>query len=787
MPRLRRFQTRIATAMLALVVVIQLAGATAVYLAIRDNVVHRAEAELGVGERVFGRFMDSRTSQFSNTVEVLASDFAFKQAVATGDRNTIRSVLLNHGARVDADFAMLVSPDASLLATTLPEPVPGNRFPFPTLFARMVASGPTSAILSFRGKMYQLVAQPVYAPLPIGWVCMGFAIDDDVAVDIERLTSLDVSFVSRDSGSTQYSVASTLPVLAREALGRGFKQLESAPPGSVQSLNLDDGEYLSMALPLSDDANSVATVVLQNPLQAAFSSFRPLLLQLLGVTVIAVLVALVLSLFISRGLSRPLTALAGAVQRIEVGDYAQPVAVHGSDETSELASAFNRMQHGIAEREERIAFQARHDELTRLPNRAAVYSDLRTALVQTKRDTSTLAVLMLDINHFEEINDTLGHQTGDRVLVVLGERLRELLRSADVVGRIGGDEFLMVLPLAGAEDAAKIAAKIVKTMEAPVSFDEMSIDVSVSIGIALYPVHGEDPETLVRRADIAMYDAKQENSHWKSYERGRDERYLKRLELISDLRHAAERGEFSMCYQPKIDVQSRKVHGLEALLRWQHPHLGPVPPDEFIPLAEQTGNIGHITDWVLRHVIYSCRDWARDGWHPMVAVNLSPLDLMNSELPAQLAQLLEASGVPGKQLILEITEGAIMRDIAHAREVMRRLKQIGVELSIDDFGTGYSSLGQLRRLPLDELKIDKSFLMSFKDGASDDAAIVKSIIELAHNLGLRVTAEGVETDDCMIFLRQHHCDLAQGYFISKPLKLDALLDWKSNYIRSRTA
>ena len=787
MLRLRRLQTRIAAAMLALVVVIQLAGATAVYLAIRDNVLRRAGAELSVGERVFGRFMDDRTAQFSNTVEVLASDFAFKQAVATGDRGTIRSVLLNHGARVNADFAMLVSPDSSLMATTLPQPIPGNRFPFPALFERMVTSGPTSAIISFRGQMYQLVVQPVYAPLPIGWVCMGFAMDDDVAIDIQRLTSLDVSFVSRDNSSASFSVASTLPTPEREALARGFKQLESIAPASVVPTTLGESEYLIMTLPLSDDANSVATAVLQNPLQTAFASFRPLLLQLLGVLVASVLIALVLAIILARGLSHPLTVLAGAVQRIEVGDYAQPVAVFGRDETADLAAAFNRMQLGIAEREERIAFQARHDVLTRLPNRAAIYDELRTSLLQARRDNASLAVLMLDLNHFKEINDTLGHQTGDRVLVNLGDRLRGMLRTTDKIGRLGGDEFLMVLPNAALEDAEKAASKIIATMEEPVSFDGMSIDIAVSIGISLYPVHGGDPETLVRRADIAMYDAKERKEHWRSYERGRDERYLKRLELITDLRHAGERGEFSMNFQPKIDVSTRNVVGLEALLRWQHPVLGAVPPDEFIPLAEQTGNIGHITDWVLHHVIYSCRDWAKGDWQPTVALNLSPLDLMNSELPAQLAQLLEVSGVPAKQLIIEITEGAIMRDIVHAREVMRRLKQIGVGLSIDDFGTGYSSLGQLRRLPVDELKIDKSFLMSFKGGCNEDAAIVKSIIELAHNLGLRVTAEGVDTDACMIFLKQHRCDLAQGYFISKPLTLDALMDWRSNYIRSRTA
>jgi diguanylate cyclase (GGDEF)-like protein len=769
--------------MLGLVAAVQLASSLSVYLAVRKDVAARAGAELDVGRHVFDRFLQERATRLDGTVQVLASDFGFKQAVASGDRDTIRSVLFNHGARVDADLAMLVLPDGTLMATTLDQPVPGNRFPFSTLLGRMTTEGNASAIVPFRGRIYQMVAVPVYAPLPIGWVCMGFVLDDAVARDVKGLTSLDVSFVSEAHGQPEHTLFSTLNAMQQAALKSQWGRLQQSV-GSVLPLDLGDGDYLTLNEPLADDADSKASAVLQGSLSAAYVPYRNMLAQLTGVTLLALLVALVMALVLSRTLSRPLALLADAVGRVGSGDYSRPVSVEARDETAELATAFNNMQEGIAEREERIAFQAYHDVLTGLPNRGAIQEELQAA-IQTAGGGS-LAVLMLDLSRFKEINDTLGHHTGDKVLLEVAQRLKSLTRTSDAVGRLGGDEFLMVLKQTDAEAAGGMAARILAGMQTAIRIADVEIDMHVNIGIAMYPDHGTDPETLTRRADIAMYDAKQENLPWRLYESGRDERYLKRLELISDLRHAAERNELWLAYQPKIDVQSRRADGVEALLRWQHPRLGLVPPDEFIPLAEQSGNIRHITEWVLRRVIAQCREWAQEGWQPMVSVNLSALDLVNNNLPVQIGEWLALSGVPASQLVLEITESAVMRDAVYAGQVLQRLKNVGVRLSIDDFGTGYSSLAQLKRMPVDELKIDKSFLLQLKDG-SDDAVIVKSTIELAHNIGLSVIAEGVETDECMSFLRNHRCDQAQGYFFSPPLTADKLRQWLAAYQRSKSA
>lgn len=766
--------------MIALVVIIQLASFTAVYVATRNNVVNRARAELSVGDRVLERFLAQRSAQLSDTVDVLSEDFGFKQAVASGDRGTIRSVLLNHGARVNASLAMLIEPDGSVMASTLDTPVPGNRFPFPHLFAQVVNQGSTSAIVQFRGHIYQLVIVPVYAPLPIGWVCMGFVMDDQLARDLKGLTSLDVSFVSRNEDGADITVFSSLTAHEQTALKTRFDQVVTSKAGAVVPVTLADEEFLTLTRPLTDNPDFAVTAVLQNSLQTALHPYWRLLEQLVTFTLSALLVAFILAFLISRSLGRPLAILAAAARRIGGGDYAEPVHVDAKDEMAELATALNNMQEGIAEREERIAFQAYHDALTGLLNRTSIHQELRAAIGHANRKQNTFAVLMLDINRFKEINDSLGHHTGDQVLMELAQRLRHIMPGTGQVARLGGDEFLILLPNADAKAAAEIAAQIIAEIKPTINIADMQIFLDLSIGIALYPEHGDAPEKLLRRADIAMYDAKEQHIPWCIYEAGRDERYLKRLELIGDLKRAIEHEELLVYYQPKANVQDRTVESLEALVRWQHPRLGFLSPDEFIPLAEQSGNIHALTEWVLRRVIAQCRAWTDTGWSPAVSINLSALDLLNSHLPEHLSEWLEASGVSPAQVVLEITESAVMRDATYATQILNRLKACGVKLSIDDFGTGYSSLAQLKRLPVDELKIDKSFLMQLRED-NDDAVIVRSTIELAHNMGLKVVAEGVETDECMRFLHLNKCDLAQGYFISRPMTAEALPGWLSEY------
>jgi predicted signal transduction protein with EAL and GGDEF domain len=322
-----------------------------------------------------------------------------------------------------------------------------------------------------------------------------------------------------------------------------------------------------------------------------------------------------------------------------------------------------------------------------------------------------------------------------------------------------------------------MAQRTGRALERAFALGGVSIDVRASMGIALYPVHADDAGTLLKRADVAMYDAKRNHQPFAVYESVRDEHSMRRLAILSELRHAVASDQLEVHYQPKIDFATERVVHLEALARWRHSVHGMMPPDEFIPIAEQSGNIGMITKWVLRRALEDCAAWGRSGLDLGVAVNLSALDLYDSDLPTFINGLLHDRGLPASRLVLEITESAVMKDPTHATRTLRELKERGIALAIDDFGTGYSSLAHLRRLPVDELKIDKSFVVNLDGAASEDGVIVRSTIELGHNMGLKVIAEGVESAEGWQVLKQFGCDMAQGYYISRPLPAPELLVW----------
>jgi diguanylate cyclase (GGDEF)-like protein len=435
------------------------------------------------------------------------------------------------------------------------------------------------------------------------------------------------------------------------------------------------------------------------------------------------------------------------------------------------------MRTGIGEREEQIRFQSTHDALTGLPNRTLFLDRLSQAIAGAKRQGRQVGMVMMDVDRFKEINDTLGHRFGDDLLVEAGRRLRQSTRESDTVARLGGDEFAVMFDADDALRAAEVARRVAGALETPFVLAGVSIDVRASMGIALYPLHAPDAETLMKRADIAMYDAKRNHSSFAVYEPGRDEHSLRRLAILSELRHAIASGQLELHYQPKIDFGTERAGHAEALVRWRHPVHGMMPPDEFIGLAEQSGNIGMITKWVLRRAVADCAAWQREGLDLTVAVNLSALDLFDPELPTLISGMLHDAGLSPSRLVLEITESAVMRDAAHAQKILGDLKARGITLSIDDYGTGYSSLAHLRRLPVHELKIDKSFVSHLGEGSAEDSVIVRSTIELGHNMGLRVIAEGVESEAAWVELKALGCDMAQGYFVSRPLPNDAFVAW----------
>ncbi|MFN2464446.1 MAG: EAL domain-containing protein [Candidatus Dormibacteria bacterium] len=428
---------------------------------------------------------------------------------------------------------------------------------------------------------------------------------------------------------------------------------------------------------------------------------------------------------------------------------------------------------------EALQFQALHDDLTGLPNRALLNDRLSQAVAVAGRDSAEVAILVLDLDRFKEVNDTMGHAEGDGILQEVAARIREFLREADTVARLGGDEFA-VLPAGptGREGATRTAQKVSRAFNRPFIVDDRRFDMRASIGVALFPDHGRDAESLMRCADVAMYVAKRAKKPFEIYDASQDADTFMRLALMADLRQAGDRGEFILNYQPKIDLRTDRVVSAEALLRWVHPERGTLTPDQFLAQAEQTEMINAVTSWVLNAALAQARAWMDGGVELAIAVNMSAANLLDGNLPGIVAGLLTTWRIPAESLIIEVTEGIAMDSGAEAR--LHELSAMGVRLSVDDFGTGYSSLAYLKRLPMEELKIDRSFV-SGMDTNPDDAAIVRPTIDLAHNLGLRVAAEGVESQAALDLLRAYGCDFAQGHAISPPLTGDHFLAWLAAY------
>jgi diguanylate cyclase len=415
--------------------------------------------------------------------------------------------------------------------------------------------------------------------------------------------------------------------------------------------------------------------------------------------------------------------------------------------------------------EQRLVHLAYHDALTDLPNRALLHDRLDQATRIATRESKSLALLLLDLNGFKEINDTLGHHAGDCVLQFVASRLRATLREADTVARLGGDEFAVLLPVADLDGALLTAQKLLHEIEQPCVIDQRSLSVRASLGIACFPEHGSSADTLLQKADVAMYAAKTDGVGISVYAPSRDQQTHRRLTLVSELRKGMDENQFFIEYQPILQLRTNLFVSVEALVRWKHPQHGRVLPGNFIHMAEQTGLINPLTTIVLETAI---REWSQQPTHPplTVSVNLSPRALRDPMLPQRIAGMLAVFGAPHASLALEITENILMSDPARSMDCLKRLHELGVRIVIDDFGTGYSSLSYLRRLPADELKIDRSFVTGLTSGQDD--VIVRSTIDLAHNLGLTVVAEGVENADVLAQLRAMGCDAAQGTFISPP-------------------
>lgn len=457
------------------------------------------------------------------------------------------------------------------------------------------------------------------------------------------------------------------------------------------------------------------------------------------------------------------------------GQYVGSLIAHeaGSfvvEETRELRSQASELEF-------RMRHESTHDTLTELPNRFLFLDRLGQALRRAHREKGGVAVILLDLDRFKEINDTLGHHSGDRLLKQVASRLTGIVRDSDTLARLGGDEYAFLLPGPSSDrDVRSIAKKVQRALESPFEMEGLTLDVQASIGAVLSPEHGNDVDTLMQRVDVAMYAAKQEKSGFELYSPELDTYCPRRLTLMGELRQALASEGLELYYQPKVVRDTQTIHGAEALIRWHHPKHGLLPPDEFIPLAERSDLIKTLTRWVIKTALEQLASWHKNGMKIGMSVNVPPPSILDPDFIDMVTGLLAAADLPPDMLTIEITESLIIRDPDRVLEILSRLAGRGIRISIDDFGTGYSSLAYLKRLPASELKIDKSFVMEMLSN-ENDAMIVRAIIDLAHNLGLEVVAEGVETAEAFRRLGELGCDIMQGFYFCRPVPEKAFSEW----------
>ena len=766
-----RFGTKLLLLLAGLVLALQLAGWLTVRVAVTNSVDQQLVDGLEVGARVWARLDEARQRQLLERVLVLADDFGFKQAIATQDGPTLESMLESAAGRIDAPFAMVLAPDGTVLAQRLPDAALVTEAGVAARLAQAQQQGFASGVVALGPQPVRYAIVPVFAPDLVGWMGLGQAFGSDEAEEIGAVAGLEATVLVRQGPRW----------LATEGDWQPEASDAEALVAEAERLLLHDVERAAdpaMALRLSAPEGTPVFLVLQASREHAMQPYSGLQAQVLSLSFGATVIAILAAFVIGRRVSGPVGALARAAERIRGGEYATRLAVSGGDEFATLAEAFNAMQDGIAEREQRIVHQAGHDTLTGLPNRERAFALLSARLRDPGLEGG--ALMMIDLRRFREVNDLLGHAYGDLALVEVARRLQRSTRADDLVARLGGDAFLVATWGVRSADASARAEALVHAVAAPMDLEGTPLRLDIDLGLVPFERDGHgvlpDARTLLRRIEIANDLAKREGQAIALYREGMDEQHLRQLAIVGELRGAIEGDQFSLQYQPKIEIPTRDVRHAEALLRWTHPTLGRIGPDEFIPLAERAGLVGRLTRWVVDRAFADMAAWRRGGLDVGVAINLSAIDLADPELPDAVLERLRHHEVPAAAVIVEVTESAVLADLDRAIASLNRLRAEGLRVSVDDFGTGQSSLGQLKHLPADELKIDKSFVLQLAPG-SEDERIVQSIVQLGHALGLKVVAEGVETEAGLEVLARLQCDVAQGYHFSRPLPVEALTAW----------
>ncbi|PPC96369.1 MAG: GGDEF domain-containing protein [Methylotenera sp.] len=774
-------KSRISVIFLSLILVIQVLSSIAIKLSIDKNARRSVNQQLEVGERVFLNLLQHNGDSLSVGARILAADFGFKAAIASNDHETILSALVNHQSRINADIAIFYSTDQNslVISENLSETEVSEKIAEVIYAAKNDIQKNNFTI--FNNQPYQLVAVPVKAPLTIGWVVMGFEINNSLANTLHKLSNLEVTFISQSGASPWRSTAGTMSMSSSDQIVKYTSIQPALSTNRNLELTIGDVAFGTRYVTIFKNINDSLYVVLQRSIDEATAPFKVLLLNLLILSIVGMLIFIVSILYVSRIVAQPIVELADTAKKLEEGDYTFKVDTSRKDELGKLSSAFSSMRTAIADREKSILKLAYLDEMTGLPNRASFMKELNSAIYQSETNREPLSVLVMNLDRFKQINNVLGHDFGNELLHAVSIRISQVFRKDnDVVARISGDEFAVLLPATNADVAMNIAQKLLQAFEKPIQLDDNFVDITAGIGIANYPAHSNQIEQLLSFAEIAMQVSKAKKCGPVVFDPSFDAGSNVNLTLASELKNSIQNNELMLFVQPKIDLKSRVVTSVEALIRWKHPTRGMVFPDQFIPFAEQTGLIREITLWMIAEASNVSAQWLEKGISIPIAVNISARDLIDSDFPNKVSEILKSMGSNTSLISLEVTESSIMDDPHRAKQTLLHLSEMGIKLAIDDFGTGYSSLSYLKELPVSELKIDKSFVMHIEDNLND-RIIVSSTIELAHNMGLHVVAEGIENIKVWKFLQEMNCDYGQGYYMSKPIPVSDFEAWHQQW------
>ena len=748
------FRGRLIAAMISLVALVSLVIVALLMVYLFEDEKSRALEQLAIGERLTNEVIDRRTELELSRLGVVVQDFGFRSAIASRDPATIDSALENHSGRVGADFALLLDSQGQPLASTLQRPFPEIT---PDQLANTRRNGFTRSLRAIDGMGFEVLVTPVEAPGLRAWLVTGFALDQSLVEVIARLSGTSVIFRAR---SDQTEGLSSFATTTR--IDDNLEQELKGAPGNARFIESDG--YFTRIINLGDSEPAAIQAVLLISRDATLQNYYRRAVEIALLVSAILIFAILLALVIARNLGRPVLQLASYARAIGEGNTPQAPAIRAGGELTQLRNALRDMLSGLREREAQIRYAATHDDVTGLKNRNALMQDAARLFEQGERGT----LVGIRLNDLSDINDTLGLEFGDKVLIGIARRLQEELPDARIVARTGGGEFLALIPQLPPEQSSHRIRQLHELVESPLQVDQTPFSLRVTIVTMELPEDASDTDALRRRLNLTFEQAEAHPDAFTRYKPGQDESHLRELKLITDLHAAILNNGLHMNYQPKLDSQTGELVQVEALVRWIHPELGFISPEEFIFLAEQSGQIHDLTAHILQRVASDARQWHNQGVDAGVAINLSAMDLTWPALIQYIRDTFKDWHHDLARVTLEVTESALMEDPEEAMATLNRLRELGVTLSVDDFGTGYSSLSQLRKLPVQELKIDKSFVLKL-DSEPQDQLIVRSTIDMAHGLGLKVVAEGIENLEAWQLLQHWGCNLGQGFYLSRPV------------------